>query len=424
MKTFKSIVIILFYVSYALSQNENLKSLNYDKFYPQYFHAIENAADGDFSEALPVFEKMLDQFSKHQEAFLLKEICVDAIKNEISLNAAEYFFEGMHAKYNTDRVDDVIFFFNQAFSEEDSYLPFLIIRGNYFARLNKYEWAHSDFSVAIQLEPKLAMCYFNRGKLYFNNKFMMQALSDFNKALEYNPKYAAAYIRRAYIYNNMNEKNRALQDFKSAHSIDSTSIRSLKNSSLLNNIATVYMEQNKLNIALEALNLSIKADKRWHEPFLNRGIVYKSMNKFALALLDLDRAIELKPGVGKAYYNRGLIYKDKKDYTKAKDDLIKSLAFEDTEQNVFFTLAEVYKELKNYNQATEYYEKALKKEPGNIWTYYQLASIYDKRRGFKEAVKYYDQFVKLASNDYFEHKIKAKDRSDRIKKYLKQQKNK
>ena len=424
MKIFNSIVLILFYVSCTLCQNKNLKSSDYDKFYPQYFRAIEDAADGDFAKALPAFNNMLKQFPNHQEAFLLRQICEDAINKKISLNAAEYFFEGMQEKYNFAQMNAVLFFFNQAFGEEDSYLPFYLIRGNYFAGFNNYERALSDFSVAIQLMPEMAICYYNRGKLYFDNNYEMQALSDFNKALELNPKYTNVYIKRAYVYYKMNEGIRVLQDFKSAYSIDSTSIRSLENSSLLNNMATVYMEQNNLNTALEALNLSIKADKRWNEPFLNRGIVYKSLDQFELALWDLDKALELKPRLGKAFYNRGLIYKDKKDLIKAKDDLIQSLAFEDTELNVFFTLAEVYKELKNYNKATEYYKTALKKEPQNIWTYYQLASLYDKRRGFKDAVKYYDEFFKLASNEYFDHKIKAKDRSDRIKKYLKQQEKK
>jgi len=416
------IVFILISLSFLLSQNNNLKSSDYDKYYPQYFHAIEDAADGNFSDALSAFERMLNQFPNHQEAFLLKSICSDALNRTISLNAAEYFFEGMNARYNSDRVDDVIFFFNRALGEEESYLPFYLIRGNYFAVLNKYEWAFSDLSVAIQLAPKSAICYYNRGNLYFENKLEKQALSDFNKALELNPNYTKVYTKRAYIYNNMNEPNRVLQDFKSAYSIDSTSIKSLENSSLLNNIATKYMQQNNLNAAREALKLSIKADNRWYEPFLNRGIVYKSLNKFELAISDLDKAIKLKPQSGKAYFNRGLVYKSKKDYRKAKNDLIKSIEYQDTDLKVFYSLAEVYRELKDYNKATEFYKKAIIKEPTKIWTYYQLASLYDKRRGFKEAIKYYDEFVKRASNKYFEHKIKAKDRSDRIKKYLKQQK--
>jgi tetratricopeptide (TPR) repeat protein len=422
MKILQLIAIIIFNVSNLLSQSKSLKPSDYDKIHPQYFFAIEDAVDGDFEKSLLVFEKMLVQFPGHQEAFLLHEICTDALQNKISINAAEFFFEGINARNNSANPDQVLFYLNQAFKEEDSYLPFYLLRGIYFADINKYEWALSDLSAAIQLAPKLAMCYYNRGKLYFTNNFNMQALSDFNKTIEINPNYSSAYIRRAFIYENMNEINRALQDFKNAYSIDSTSIRSLENSSLLNNIATVYMEKNNFSTALEALNLSIQADNRWYEPFLNRGIVNKSLNKFEQAILDLNIAIELKPRLGKAYYNRGLIYKDKKDFGKAKEDLIQSLAFEDTEVNVFFTLAEVYKELKDHNKATEYYKKAIRSEPQNIWTYYQLASLYDKRRGFKEAVKYYDEFITRASNEYFEHKIKAKDRSDRIKKYLKQQK--
>ena len=410
-------------ISIVLGQTSELKTSDYDQFYPSYFDAITAAAEGDFTETLPAFNTMINQFPNHMEAILFIRVCQDAIEENISNQAAKFFFKALDAQYNLAESDEIMFLFDQALKKENKYLPFLLIRANYFASEYMYELALADYSTAIQLEPKAAIGYYSRGKLYLNNQMNMQAFSDFNKTIKLNPNYSAAYAKRAVIYVNMKENVRALNDFEKAYSIDSTSIKSMQYSSILNNMATDYIEQEKFDYALQALNFAILADNRWHEPFLNRGIVHKSLNNFSAAILDLNKAIELKPQSAKPYYNRGIVFKEKKEYGNAKFDLLQSLQYKDLDVHTYFLLAEISSELNEYTEATKYYKIALKEEPQNIWAYYQLAGLYDRRRGFKEAVKYYDEFVKLASNEYFTHKIKAKDRSDRIKKYLKQQDN-
>jgi tetratricopeptide (TPR) repeat protein len=75
-----------------------------------------------------------------------------------------------------------------------------------------------------------------------------------------------------------------------------------------------------------------------------------------------------------------------------------------------------------YKKATDFYVKAIEIEKDNIWAYFQLGGLYDKRRDFENAVVYYENFLELASNEYFKHKINIKERVDKLKKYIKQQK--
>ncbi|MFC2088286.1 tetratricopeptide repeat protein [Calditrichota bacterium] len=413
-------LIILF--GFLCAQKSKLYIDNPSDIFPLYYHAIESAADGYFEESIPVFHKMLTLFHGHQEAILLLDICNNVLVKKISADAGEIFFQGVDAAANFDNRKRVLELYEEAIAEEKNYFPFYLIRGEYFVKEKMYDRALSDFSKSVQLAPAFAMGYYNRGQLYLTMENKQQALQDFNVALTLNPRYTLALIQRGKIYAETGTIENALADFQLARAIDPLSTKKLEYSAILNNIGAIYINRNNFEMAISALSEALEADDRWYEPYLNRGIAYRSVQDFDRALTDLNKAIELKPQIGKTWYNRGLTYKEKKEYISAEKDLIRSLAFADTDIRIFYTLAEVYQELKKYNEATDYYKKAINAEADNIWAYFQLGGLYDKRRDFESAVTYYEQFLKLASNDYFKHKINIKERVDKLKKYIKQQK--
>ncbi|MEX0678036.1 MAG: tetratricopeptide repeat protein [Pirellulales bacterium] len=69
-------------------------------------------------------------------------------------------------------------------------------RGLSYGELGQDTEAISDFNKAIELNPKLAEAYNNRGLSYGELGQYTEAISDFNKAIELNPKNAPAYISR------------------------------------------------------------------------------------------------------------------------------------------------------------------------------------------------------------------------------------
>lgn len=63
------------------------------------------------------------------------------------------------------------------------------------------------------------MAYNNRGISYLSKGQLDRAISDFSKAIEINPKDAAAYCSRGITYFIKNEYDKAWNDFKQAQTL-------------------------------------------------------------------------------------------------------------------------------------------------------------------------------------------------------------
>ena len=57
----------------------------------------------------------------------------------------------------------------------------------------KWDLALTDYNKAMQINPKDADAYNNRGTLYYEQKKWDKALVDYNKAIQINPSFALAY---------------------------------------------------------------------------------------------------------------------------------------------------------------------------------------------------------------------------------------
>ncbi|GAH96835.1 unnamed protein product, partial [marine sediment metagenome] len=66
--------------------------------------------------------------------------------------------------------------------------------------LAEYPKAFADFAKAIQLNPKYANAYYNRGIAYGELRQHTKAVSDYTRAIELDPKYTEAYYNRGVQY--------------------------------------------------------------------------------------------------------------------------------------------------------------------------------------------------------------------------------
>jgi tetratricopeptide (TPR) repeat protein len=130
----------------------------------------------------------------------------------------------------------------------------------------EYDQALSELNQAIQIDPKDAESYNNRGSTYTLKGQYKEAISDFDKAIKLNPRYAKAYYNRGLAY---------------------------------------YYLENYLK-AVTDLALAIELNPKDAEAYHNRGLAYDQLGQTERAVEDFNMAIVLKPDLADAYFNKAV----------------------------------------------------------------------------------------------------------------------
>src|SRR5262245_28399852 len=85
-------------------------------------------------------------------------------------------------------------------------------RGNLWLAKGEWDRAIADYDLAIAFDAS-AIAYYNRGVARQRKDDLIGALSDFNKAIELNPRYADAYFNRGAILHGQGQYSAAIGDF-------------------------------------------------------------------------------------------------------------------------------------------------------------------------------------------------------------------
>jgi len=163
----------------------------------------------------------------------------------------------------------------------------LLYQGIALLEEGQYDHAIACFNRAIEINPRHADAYNNRGIAYSEGKGQYdQAISDFNKAIEINQKDAWAYNNRGLAYaEGKGQYDKAIFDY----------------------------------------NKAIEINPRHAAAYYNRGMAYtKGKGQYDKAIPDFTKFLEINPMSVEAYNNRGVAYFCIKEYEKAWDDVHKA----------------------------------------------------------------------------------------------------
>src|SRR5262249_25621993 len=86
-------------------------------------------------------------------------------------------------------------------------------RGLAYQAKREYDRAVADHTKAIELNPKYATAYNNRGIATGDYD---RAIADYNRAIELDPNFADAYLRRGLAYEGKGDSERSIADYTKA----------------------------------------------------------------------------------------------------------------------------------------------------------------------------------------------------------------
>jgi tetratricopeptide (TPR) repeat protein len=105
----------------------------------------------------------------------------------------------------------------------------LLRQGNSFFEKGQYDQSIAYFNKAVEIDPKDAEAYNNRGVAYDNKGQYDKAIADCTKAIEINPEYELPYNNRCCVYYKRGRYDNAVADCARAIKINPSYAAAYKN---------------------------------------------------------------------------------------------------------------------------------------------------------------------------------------------------
>ena len=179
---------------------------------------VDYAAQGKFREAKEEFEKALkaDPSSEFAEDSL--KVIKDVTDKKIESKTAIHYFKGA-AHFLNEQWDEAIADYDKAIELNPRLAMVYVNRGFAYSNIGLLDQAISDYTKAIELNPGFAGAYVNRGSAYLSKGQYDRAISDYSKAVELNPNFAWAYLNRGLAYYYKGEHDKAWEDVHKVQSL-------------------------------------------------------------------------------------------------------------------------------------------------------------------------------------------------------------
>jgi tetratricopeptide (TPR) repeat protein len=186
-----------------------------------------------------------------------------------------------------------------------------------FDRVDKKDFAGSvtEFTKALQLNPKLFTARFWRGACNLLVGDTRAAVADLTKAIELNPKKVEAYMYRGSAYAKLGNRQLALVDFDRALALKPQS------DTVYGNRCSLKFQLRDFNGAIDDCTRAIKLNPFDPYYYSSRGSAYERLDRYKEAIADRDISIKLDSQNPLNYFNRGLARHGAGDFKGAIADL-------------------------------------------------------------------------------------------------------
>jgi tetratricopeptide (TPR) repeat protein len=168
---------------------------------------------------------------------------------------------------------------------------------------------------AIELNPRYAKAYSNRGTADVKKGLYDAAIGDFNKAIELNPGFAAAYNNRGTVYSKKGLYDTAVKDFNKAIELNPGLAEAYSNRSAALNRQGLY------DAVIQGSRNALDLSPDLPEAFVNRSVADLGKGLYREAIQECDKAIALNARYAPAYSSRAIAYYVLKAYDKAWADV-------------------------------------------------------------------------------------------------------
>jgi tetratricopeptide (TPR) repeat protein len=231
--------------------------------------------EGAYAESLEAIEKGIDSLPSEAEA-------------PQGLSEA-YFRLGWLQEVGMDDDDQAIGYYDRAIELNPKDAMAFNNRGNIYFHSGDYARAIVDYTQAIELSPEDATAFYNRGIAFYRQGDYARAVTDYDRAIQLNPAYDAAFNNRGLAYARSGDYARAIADFDQAIELNP------EDATAFCNRGNAYFDSGDYDAAIADYTRVIEIDRYYANAYWGRGLAHRGVGNAGAALADFRRYLELRP---------------------------------------------------------------------------------------------------------------------------------
>jgi tetratricopeptide (TPR) repeat protein len=262
-------------------------------------------------------------------------------------------------------------------------------RGNLRQHLGDWDGAIADFSMVLEIDPHSAIACNNRAIVYAHRGLSAEAIADYTQAIELQPDFASAYNNRGNAYSNLGRYDEAMVDYNRAIEFQP-------------DFAVAYSNRGNIHRVLEDLpaalieyDLAISLDSNLTIAYYNRGICHRQSGRHELAIADYTQTLALDPQYFYAYYHRANARQYLGDKRGAIADYTQTIRFDPEFSNAYYNRAVIRSEIGDLQGAMEDFDRAIEIQPLLPEAHYQRGCLLAKTGNHQIALAQYQQALVL-----------------------------
>jgi len=305
-------------------------------------------------------------------------------------------------------------------------IELLFAIGTSFGKKKNYKIAEKIFHRLIELDPKLAEAWYNKGLSlgylenfneaieYFNKTIELdanfaeawhgkgvslaslgnyeEATKCYDKAIELDPRLAEAWYNKGGSLGKLGKYDEATKCYDRVIELDPNHDQAWQNKGA--SLGQLGKYEEAIACFSKATEINPKLVQAWH----NKGFLSGKLGKHDEATKCYNKATEINPNDKKAWYGKGASLLELRKYNEAMKCFDRVIEIDPDSSTAWYNKGVILTILGKHDEATKCYDKAIELDPRLAEAWYNKGVLLTKLRKYDEAIKYFNKTIELDAN--------------------------
>jgi tetratricopeptide (TPR) repeat protein len=234
--------------------------------------------------------------------------------------------------------------------------------------------------------------WLRKGDIHLRQGRYAEAIDAYEKAIELDPRYAKAWNNKGLALDSLNKLDESVQAFEKAVEINPRYVEAWYNK------GTVLDDQGKYDEAIKAYNKAVELKPNYVAALNSKGFALWEFGRYDEAIKEYDKAIEIKQKSVDAWCGKGLVFDAMKKYEEAIQCYDKATKFNPKNTTSWISKGYALNEQGKFDEAIKAFEKAIKLDPNFAGGWVGKGVTLHHQERCDEAIKAFEKAIELEPN--------------------------